>query len=76
MLATKTPTTELEAPWEAWKDHWALKPGVVMLNHGSLGPSPKKVQQERSWIRVSCHLYTSTSDIDALTKALENEGAI
>lgn len=33
------------------RDHWSLRPGVVYLNHGSFGPSPRAVIANRQeWI--------------------------
>ena len=39
-----------------FRDLWSLRPGVVYLNHGSFGPSPRAVIANRQeWIeRLEC----------------------
>ena len=38
--------------WRRWHGDWVLADGVTYLNHGSFGPSPTCVQQERvRWLR-------------------------
>lgn len=32
---------------EEWRARWALRPGVTYLNHGSFGPPPREVLQQR-----------------------------
>lgn len=37
--------------WQRWQREWAPADGVTYLNHGSFGPSPVCVQQERArWL--------------------------
>lgn len=45
-------TTPSGFDWQRWSDQWDLAPGVTYLNHGSFGPSPRVVQENRlGWIR-------------------------
>ena len=38
--------------WRQWRSNWELADDVTYLNHGSFGPSPICVQQDRSrWLR-------------------------
>jgi isopenicillin-N epimerase len=32
---------------DQWRDLWALRPGVTYLNHGSFGPPPREVLEQR-----------------------------
>ncbi len=41
-----------DEPWQKWRNEWDLDGSVTYLNHGSFGPSPRVVQQERErWSR-------------------------
>ena len=40
-----------ETAWAAWRGRWTLRPGVTYLNHGSFGPPPREVLDERNrWL--------------------------
>ena len=36
-----------DAAWADLKSHWDLRPDTIYLNHGSFGPPPRSVRQER-----------------------------
>lgn len=41
-----------DAAWAEYKSHWEIRPDTIYLNHGSFGPPPRCVQQERDrWQR-------------------------
>lgn len=48
------------APDNPWRQAWDLDPGTIYLNHGSFGPSPRVVQQERE--RWSARLQRQPMD--------------
>lgn len=61
----------------AVRDAWALRPGVVYLNHGSFGPSPTVVLDARdAWSRrleaepMDFFVRTMDDDLDAAAESL------
>lgn len=61
-----------EPDWAALKAEWSLRPGVVYLNHGSFGPSPRPVIEAReAWSRrleaepMDFFVRTLEADLDA-----------
>ena len=52
--------------WEAWRQHWSLRPGVAYLNHGSFGPPPREVIAARAaWLE-----RLQSEPVDFLTRQL------
>jgi len=46
------PRLEDDGPWDRWRRHWRLQPGVTFLDHGSKGPPPRAVMAAwMGWIR-------------------------
>ena len=42
-----------DAPWDSLRQQWAFPPGVAYLNHGSFGPPPRVVREERrKWLSL------------------------
>src|SRR5688500_2503111 len=40
-----------ERAWSVWRERWTLRPDVTYLNHGSFGPPPREVLEERNrWL--------------------------
>jgi isopenicillin-N epimerase len=66
-----------ELDWAAVRDEWSLRPGVVYLNHGSFGPSPRCVIEAREeWSRrleaepMDFFVRTMEADLDAAAEEL------
>ncbi|HEX3872481.1 MAG TPA: aminotransferase class V-fold PLP-dependent enzyme, partial [Pirellulales bacterium] len=50
-----------------WRDQWAINPEVTYLNHGSFGPSPRRVIEARNrWFAE-----LESDPVDFLTRRLD-----
>jgi len=66
-----------EPDWDAVRGEWSLRPGVAYLNHGSFGPSPRRVIAAREeWSRrleaepMDFFVRTMEGDLDAAAEAV------
>ncbi len=44
------PDIQNDDDWRTWRDEWPIRPDTVYLNHGSFGPTPRRVREcQRMW---------------------------
>ena len=44
------PNIEDDDDWRSWRDEWPIRPDTVYLNHGSFGPTPRRVREcQQMW---------------------------